>query len=297
MKIKQLFFILSIVSGTVLLFACKKDSDPTNSPEDTDVVLLTKVYSSMLDTSGPALNSDSIYYNTKNQIVKVVHTPGSEVYNFSYNDDGDLLTVNILSSNEYGGQTYKLYYNNKKTLDSLIIIELGTPVTIRSTMNYDMAGGLTNVLTDYLMQGTGDRWFQTTYFRSSKLDSIHSDFIYQNKRINSHFSAGTSTVNKPVIIDKAYLFMMAIRMDKYLFISDGNNIYLQQFLNPKDNLMSNGELAIYDLSDSSSIHTFNEVENIFTFNSDSTLRTYQYAEIVNGKSYGRSAYKFDYTIR
>jgi hypothetical protein len=290
MKIKHLFFVLSI-----LFFACKKDKDSihldTPIPVDTTMRLTKAYFYSSIDTVGAPNNTDSIYYNAKNQIAKIVYKPGSDAVVFSYNDNGDLIKVSNVSDSAAKRQTYYLHYNLNKKVDSLTVTDSSenSPFMFKSDLRYDPAGNLTYIVSELRGDTTESSFSYTSYFRSSKIDSIQSVFwINGGITVNvRHTAIDPSGARGRLNIDKSYLFMMAMRTGKLLFLASTDNVYFQQFLNPDDAVMDNGQIH------NSYYGNFAPFTNKFSFNSNGTLRSHQYSK-ADGVISIKQTYKFEY---
>jgi hypothetical protein len=290
---------LSIILCAVLLFACKKDNDGTQVEDDhlpVDTTMrVTKGYNyEVHDTTQSPTYTDSIYYNEKNQIEKIVSQPGSDAHTFSYNDDGLLIEMSFSNTAAQRTQKYYLHYNLNKKVDSLIIV-VNEEITTINSMSYNAAGDLTKIRAEIPNGGDTVISAYITYFRSNKLDSIYTDLPFGLvRRINSQFTTA-STVNSRLTIDRSYLFMMAVRDYGGLFGEEQGNIYIQQFLNPDDAIMGKGKIGGYDPLDGAPTHVFSSFSNQFSYNGDNTLRFHQFSQTFNGKTYGMKSYKFEYS--
>lgn len=288
---KNLIFILSVI----LFLSCEKDKNAvqpdTPIPVDTTVRLSKAYYYNIADTTGVPANTDSICYNEKNQIEKIIYQPGADALVFSYNDDGNLMKVSNVSAIAAKKQTYYLHYNLNKKVDTLTVADSSevAPFMFKSRLSYDPAGNLVNIFTNFSSDGHEGGYANISYSRSTKLDSIQSVYIDKGS-INILYTApDPSGARGHLNVDKAYLFTMAVRSYKFLIHPMVVNNYMQQFLNQDDAIMNNGRINVSEAGATNSTSFTNK----FSFNSNGTLRNHQYTEI-NSSSALWMTYRFEY---
>lgn len=282
----------SVLLTMLFLFACKKENHENVSPapEDTTVTLLTqgKYYYAQSDTAGMgAMFTDSLYYNEEDQLLKVVTSKfGGEtiVYQFSYNSNGSLHEMVARGNEEptWYLQHYVFSYGSGNRIDSITLIDsaVNAPYTMVPAMTYNAQGKLQSMKTVLRQEGASDITWNVFYSRSSNgtLDSFSnqklSDGVQTFKRV-VHPSATASVAGRAITrLELPYLFLLASRQDATLIRTSTVNLFLQQVLNPSDNLFRDGTLSYNNanpVADESYTHSG-------TLNADSTLHSYSYRE-------------------
>jgi len=298
----------TLFAAVVLLFsACSDDNNPAPEVKPEKISLPTKAYYyhrlSDSTVAGMAEHVDSIYYNEKNQIVKIADIrsgsgDGTTIYAFSYNTDGTIKEV-ASSGGQFYRQRYYFYYRNDRgaTLaDSIVILDSSAlnpkPVKLLAVLTYFSNNKLGSANLTMPGEENTNYLIGTNYYRASdgKLDSVYtyrSDDYGMTQRY-MHPSATGSLVNQILPkLGNAYLLMTAIRQSYLLFTANTNNIYLQQFLNPGDNMLNDGVFSLNGVRDQ-------QYKSALQINADSTVKTYQYFEQSSGELAEKFGIKFQY---
>lgn len=306
MKLINLSSALLIVLS---LFACKKDHDTKVSPvvpEDTTVTLLTKAtyYYGQADTAGMGpMFTDSLYYSDEHQLLKVITSKyGGEtiVYQFSYNSNGSLKGMDAIGDAEpsFYLQHYTFSYGPNNRIDSITLLDSAANsfYKIVPAMTYNAQGKLQSVTTVLAQEGTSNITWNMAYSRSSNgtLDSFGNQRLVDGeqrfKRV-VHPSATVTVTSRAITqLELPYLFLLASRQDATLIRTNTVNLFLQQVLNPADNLFKDGTISYNNATpepNESYTHTG-------TLNADSTLRSYSYREGVLNAPAEKFYMKFAY---
>ncbi|SHN24642.1 hypothetical protein [Chitinophaga sp. CF418] len=310
MKVINLPYALLIVTCMVLFSACsKKDNNVTRPladlpPKDT-TYLLTKGYYWIGDSTDEYFYRDSIYYNVKNQIEKVIGYPpfrdDTVTSLFYYNDDGAIekLVTDGVRRGYY--LNYYFHYDGNKRLDR--IIAKGNTTGDTCFMTYDLQGHLTDVTT--IPDAAGSWRSHLKYFRdnNNQIDSIQCDFGFDQplaspRRLGVRLQTAVPGTASLETINRSYLFLLGTRLNPNLFLAVTNDFYIHKFLNPNDFSFKNGvkndyfptKPANYEYNDMN--QPFSHVLSSF---SDGRLHTYQYNESAGGVSSVKSSVRLEYT--
>lgn len=285
------FFKLLPLLLCIFVISCQKNDSTITTPTlpidtITPVLKLKKVYcwSGNNDTLNTADNIDTIYYNGKNQLDKVVslHNGGffTEVatYRIYYNDANNISSIAATGTyngdaNEFYHADYRFVYNTAGKLDSLHTHWFHFGTTTFSTFKYDNNGDLSDIYL-YGHHLFSEDWFlnsHTNYFRNTnrKIDSINISTEPDVPGYNRSFKY--LTVNTMDTPDKIYLLTVQLRDDPSFNFALQNNgiLFLHQFVNPNDNLLSSG---IEDGHGTSEAH-LSPFYHTFILYSDQTIRT------------------------
>lgn len=298
MKLKSLLALC-----IVTLAACsKKDNTTTEIVKPATVSLPVKVwyYVAGTDYTDAELSDnslytyDTIYYNSKNQVEKVVmylvDSPAdSVVYQFEYNSDGNLTMMSDYSTNSsyVYGQNYYLYYNSAKKVDSIDISSGLYTDWYGIKMKYDSKDHLESI-NAYQAFGTQKLLWSKTEFHtnsSNLTDSVKygSASSYNSVDGVGPFSNNTSyfpayNPNDTASMPAAYLFKLAASKKILLFNDFYYNGFLFQFLSPKDMLLFRN--AVSATSEGLAI------SNVATRSADKALESYRsYFRSTSGKDY------------
>lgn len=274
------------------LFACSKTDDTNTETEDPAVLVKADYYPGWADTSGLAVYSDSIYYNDKNQIEKVISRTSTDsiVYLFTYNSN-DLLTKLTARGAKWWHQDYNIYYSADNRVDSLNMLDssntTGGIIAMKSKLYYDQNDSLSSITTDLFQEGGSYRVYKRQYTRKGNgdIDSINIQANVADNEVayerNIHPSAILSPVNKNMQqLNPAYLFLLATRVQLYLFTANSQNIFMQHLLCPGNNLFNDGTFNnIHFLPQTSDSTRMGQTYiNTCALNGDGTVKTYQYVE-------------------
>jgi len=290
------------------LFACNKDETPDTENETPATLTSADYYPGWADTSGVAIYSDSIYYNDKNQVVKVVARGASDtiVYLFTYNSN-DLLSKMTARGGTWWNQDYSIFYGVNNRIDSLNIEDNSGTLGIfemKSKLSYDGNNILLSIATELIQEGSSYTVYKRRYARKNNgdIDSINiqafNQFALTSER-NIHPAATVSSVNKSMEkFNPAYAFLLATRVQLYLFTANSQNIFMQNILCPKDNLFNDGTLNRVYISDQKvdSIKT-QTYKNTCTLNTDGSVKVFQYAELPVFTSANDFTVKCHYTVK
>jgi hypothetical protein len=257
MKLSNLFPVLL----SILMFSCQKD-DTNNTTTPTDPVVkpakLKKVYAWLdnKDTLTAPDDIDTIYYNSKDQIEKVVsartaYSSGIAIYQISYNTNGSISKIQSSGTDNFYHADYTFIYNSSAQLDTLKTSWYYFGTNIFSTFKYDANGDLSDVYLYGHRYPTNALYVDshTSYYRnaSRKIDSINTLMDPEFPNFNRSFKyTPTNTVNT---IDKTYLLTVQLRFDPQFNFGTLNSgvLYLHQFMNPNDNLFSSGTEDGHDM--------------------------------------------------
>ncbi|PSL23045.1 hypothetical protein [Chitinophaga ginsengisoli] len=292
-----------------LLFACNKDEVPDTENETPATLTRADYYPGGTDTSGVAFYSDSIFYNDKDQVVKVVtHGTYDIVYLFTYNSN-DLLSKMTARGSTWWNQDYNIFYGPNNRIDSLNMEDNSGTFGIfemKSKLSYDGNNVLLSIATERIQEGSSYTIYKRRYVRKSngEIDSINIQsfnqlaFSYENER-NIHPATVVSPVNKSMQkFNPAYAFLLATRVQLYLFTSNSQNIFMQNILCPKDNLFNDGTVnRIYFSNqkvDSIKTQTY---KNVCTLNADGSVKAFQYTELPVTASVNDFTVKCYYTVK
>jgi hypothetical protein len=306
--------IINLASGSLLLlslsffFACNKDEAPDTENPNPATLTRADYYPGWADTSGVAVYSDSIYYNDKNQVVKVVGRGASDtiVYLFTYNSN-DLLSKMTARGGIWWNQDYNIFYGANNRIDSLNMEDNSGTLGIfgmKSKLSYDANNILLSIATEIIQEGGSYTIYKRRYARKSNgaIDSINiqalDQFAVTSER-NIHPATTVSPVNKSMEkFNPAYAFLLATRVQLYLFTANSQNIFMQNILCPQDNLFNDGTVnRIYFSNqkvDSIKTQTY---KNTCTLNADGSVKVFQYAELPVFASANDFTVKCYYTAR
>lgn len=279
-----------MVLSLPFFFACTKDEAPDTENENPATLTRADYYPGWADTSGVAVYSDSIYYNDKNQVVKVVARGASDTieYLFTYNSN-DLLSKMTARGGIWWNQDYNIFYGANNRIDSLNIADnSGTQgiFELKSKLAYDENNILLSIVTELIQEGGSYTRYKRRYERKSngEIDSINIQIFEPSALLmerNIHPAATVSPVNKSMEkFNPAYAFLLATRVQLYLFTPSSQNIFMQNILCPKDNLFNDGTInSIYfsgQQVDSINMQTY---KNAVSLNADGSIKVFQYTEL------------------
>ncbi|MVT09441.1 hypothetical protein [Chitinophaga tropicalis] len=309
MKVIKLSSVLLIATSLVLFFGCGKNDDNVTRPsadslpKDT-TYLLTTGYYWLEDSTEDYFYHDSIYYNAKNQIEKVIGYPPSPddtvISLFYYNDDGaieKLITEGVTRDYYFN---YYFHYDGNKRLDR--IIANGNTTGDTCFITYNAQGHITDITT--ISESAGSWRSHLTYFRgdNSKIDSFQCDYTFNQepaylRRLGVRLQTAVPGVASLENIDRSYLFLLATRQSPNFFLAVRGNFCFQKFLSPVDFNFMNGLRNDYfpnmpaDYQYNDMNQPFSHVLSSFP---DGRLHTYQYKESVGGVSSVKSSVRLEY---
>ncbi|UPK67366.1 hypothetical protein [Chitinophaga filiformis] len=312
MKVFKLSYALLIVTSLVVFFGCDKKDDNVirpsvdSIPKDT-TYLLTTGYYWMSDSTDYYLYRDSIYYNAKGQIEKVIGNPPFKDDTarslFYYNDDGTIEKLITEGVKRGYYLNYYLHYDENKRLDR--IIAKGNTSGDTCFITYNSQGHVTDITTVGESQGTVGS--HLTYFRGddNQIDSIQCDYGFNQpfalpRRLGLRLQTAVPGIASLENIDRSYLFLLATRLSPNFFLAVTGDFYFQKFLNPTDFSFMNGLRNDYfptmpaDYQYNDMNQPFSHVLSSFP---DGRLHTYEYRESIGGVSSVKSSVRLEYTIK
>jgi hypothetical protein len=274
--------INALFAAAVLSFsACKKDDKPSqhsqeeSGPAKEGLFTRADYYFRLSDSATmKPWHSDSIYYNTKYQISKVVdNNSGDQIINymFTYNTDGTIAAMKVRSAADYK-QDYRFYYKDSR-IDSFVVYDSAAinpaPLLYTNKATYNAQSALERIT----MREAGKIVYSIVYNRSTRLDSIRANFGSDGAigYRTMHVAAGVAPVNALLAgLDPAYKLLLAVRQDQYLTSIGSNTLFLHDFLSPGDPVFNDGVFTKgNDLVGKSYKHTYT---------ADSKIKTYRYLE-------------------
>ncbi|ACU63406.1 hypothetical protein [Chitinophaga pinensis] len=306
MKFVKLGSVLLIMSCITLLTACKKDDKPSpgqtnppgETPDDTTpkVNLLTKVqyFKPLSDTAAnpekAPLYLDSLIYNEKKELVKIIEgsfSNPSRIDTFIYNDAGKLSTVLLGINNPEPTFSFNLQYINNR-LDSIIIIEhvsmMGTGRN-QLKVTYDTNDKVASVTSSFGSLHPSLLFIHTVKYTRESSGSVKSIALQlEYKEGGTNITRRTITPSTDVspanaslnAMPEGYRLLMAQREDMTLCPMIGGQA-LFNFLSPDDKMFGNGTIRADYITNIESSEDFTYTSPA-VFNTDNTIRTFQYIE-------------------
>lgn len=308
MSIKFNHKILLIALMGLTLVSCQKemseengetiDTGNPNPPGNTTSNKLAKGYYWYDgDTTGIPTYADTIYYNTANQLEKVIRTWESndvETYEFQYN--GFKKVSKIINRIAGDGWDYIFYYSSAGRLDSLASYEVsGSTSTLRRITALEYTADNLKKLYSYGSNGVARNINDSVeYYRiNSKLDSFkiyHVAGVSGPPDVSRSEWTGVSTVNTSSfsdIISSGYILTHSYDYELSVYFDR----LIHQFVNPNELILRNvNQRQIWN----GSADVEEPIRYHYTFDpSNKLVRTLVIEYVIQGTS-EYEAFKFEY---